>query len=117
MVVGGNGFAAGSVSGHVALLSGSGEKRWRRDLDGGVTGLVLLEAAGEEMIVAGTSEGWIVFVSLEGEVIGSHRMEAGVTVLTPLALHGVSGLLVGTEGGEVSAVSPGPASFGLRMNP
>ena len=117
VVVGGNGFAAGSVSGQVALLSGSGEKRWHRDLDGGVTGLVLLRSRDEEMIVAGTSEGWIVFVSLEGEVIGSHRMEAGVTVLTPLALHGVSGLLVGTEGGEVSAVSPGPASFGLRMNP
>ena len=69
------------------------------------------------MIVAGTSEGWIVFVSLEGEVIGSHCMEAGVTVLTPLALHGVSGLLVGTVGGKVSAVSPGPTPFGLRMNP
>ncbi len=111
------GFAAGSESGHVALLSSTGKKRWRRDLDGGVTGLILLKDDKAETIVAGTSEGWVVFLSLDGEVVGSHRMEAGVTVLTRLALPGLSGLLVGTHGGGVSAVSPGPAPFDLRINP
>ena len=115
--VGGDGIAAGSESGHVALLNGTGEKRWRRDLDGGVTGMVLLEADGEEMIVAGTSDGWIVFLSLAGEVVGSHRMEAGVSVLTPLTLPGASGLLVGTDGGSLSALSPCPTSFDLRITP
>ena len=117
VAVPGKGFAAGSESGHVALLSGTGKKRWRRDLDGGVTGLILLKDDKAETIVAGTSEGWVVFLSLDGEVVGSHRMEAGVTVLTRLALPGLSGLLVGTHGGGVSAVSPGPAPFDLRINP
>ena len=116
LMVAGHGFAAGSVSGHMALLSDRGEKRWRRDLDGGVTGMALLETDGQEAIVAGTSDGWVVFLSIDGEVIASHRMAAGVTVLAPLAHSGVSGLLVGTEGGDVRAFSPGPAPFGLRMN-
>ena len=110
-------IAVGTGSGHVALLSGTGKKRWRRDLDGGVTGLILLKDDEAETIVAGTTEGWVVFLSLDGEVVGSHRMEAGVTVLTRLALPGLSGLLVGTHGGGVSAVSPGPAPFDLRINP
>ncbi len=105
VVVGGTGFVAGSESGHVALLSGRGEKRWRRDLNGAVTGLVLFEAGEEEVIVAGTSEGWIVFLSLGGEVIGSHRLDGGVTVLTRLALPEASGLLVGTDAGVVTALS------------
>lgn len=106
VAVPGKGFAAGSESGHVALLSGTGRKRWRRDLDGGVTGLILLKDDKAETVVAGTSEGWVVFLSLDGEVVGSHRMEAGVTVLTRLVLPGWSGLLVGTHGGGVSAFSP-----------
>ena len=109
VVVGGDGVAAGSESGHVALLNGRGGKRWRRDLDGAVTGLALFEAGGEEMIAAGTSDGWIVFLSLAGEVVGSHRMDEGVTVLTPLTLSGAPGLLVGTDGGRVCALSPGAA--------
>lgn len=113
----GSGFAAGSVSGHVALLTGAGGKRWRRDLDGAVTGLVILEAGGEEMIVAGTSDGWVVFLSPDGEVAGSHRMEAGVTVLKSLTVLGESALLVGTDGGGVSALRPDPAAFDLRINP
>ncbi len=117
VTVGGNGFAAGSVSGHVALLTGGGGKRWRRDLDGAVTGLLLIGTGDLGMIVAGTSDGWIVFLSLEGEVVGSHRMEAGVTVLKSLTVQGESALLVGTEGGSVSALSPDPAAFDLRINP
>ncbi len=107
VTVGRYGFAAGSESGHVALLSGTGGKRWHRDLDGAVTGLVLLEAGEAETIVAGTSDGWIVFLSQDGEIAGSHRMEAGVTVLSRLSLPGLSGLLVGTDGGRVSALSSG----------
>lgn len=117
VAVGGYGFAAGSVSGHVALLGGTGEKRWRRDLDGAVTGLVILEAGGEEMIVAGTSDGWVVFMSPDGEVAGSHRMESGITVLKPLTVPGESCLLVGTDGGSVSVLRPDPAAFDLRNNP
>ena len=105
VVVGGTGFVAGSESGHVALLSGRGEKRWRRDLNGAVTGLVLFEAGEEEVIVAGTSEGWIVFLSLEGEIVGSHRLDGGMTALAGLDLADGSGLLVGTDTGVVTALS------------
>lgn len=115
--VGGDTIAAGSESGHVALLNGRGGKRWRRDLDGGVTGMVLLNAEGRDVIVAGTSDGWIVFLSIDGEVIGSHRLESGVTVLTPLTLPGAPGLVVGTDGGGLSALSPCPTSFDLRITP
>ncbi len=117
VTVGGKGFAAGSESGHVALLNGRGKKRWRRDLDGGVTGMVLLEAAGEKMIAAGTSDGWVVFLSIDGEVLGSHRMAAGVTVLSRLSSPGKPGLLVGTDGGILCALSTGAAPLELRMNP
>ena len=117
VAVGGKGFAAGSESGHVALLNGRGKKRWRRDLDGGVTGMVLLEVDGEEMIAAGTSDGWVVFLSIDGEVLGSHRMAAGVTVLFRLSSPRKPGLLAGTDGGILCALSTGAAPLELRMNP
>ncbi len=105
VVVSGTGFVAGSESGNVALLSAEGERRWRRDLNGAVTGLVLFEAGEEEVIVAGTSEGWIVFLSLEGEIVGSHRLDGGMTALAGLDLADGSGLLVGTDTGVVTALS------------
>ena len=105
LVVGRTGFAAGSESGNVALLSGGGEKRWRRDLNAAVTGLVLLESGEEELIVAGTSDGWIVLLSLKGEILGSHLVDGGVTALAGLDLADGPGLLVGTDTNAVTALS------------
>ena len=56
-VVGRTGFAAGSESGNVALLNPGGERRWRRDLNAAVTGLVLLDGGDEELIAAGDFRG------------------------------------------------------------
>ena len=105
LVVGRTGFVAGSESGHVALLRGGGEKRWRRDLNAAVTGLVLLDDGEEEVIVAGTSDGWIVLLSLQGEIVGSHLVDGGVTALAGLDLAEGSGLLVGTDTNAVTALS------------
>ncbi len=78
-------------------MSGGGEKRWRRDLNAAVTGLVLLDDGEEEVIVAGTSDGWIVLLSLKGEILGSHLVDGGVTALAGLDLADGPGLLVGTD--------------------
>ncbi|MCK4580818.1 MAG: PQQ-binding-like beta-propeller repeat protein, partial [Dehalococcoidia bacterium] len=99
-------FVAGSENGNVALLGSDGQKRWRRDLDAAVTGLVVFDLGGNgrKVIAAGTSEGWVVLLSPEGEIVGSHRMDAGVSTLTLLTLPDGSGLLVGTEEGLVAAL-------------
>jgi len=100
-----SGFVAGSESGNLALLNPDGHRRWRRDLNAAVTGVVVLEpgANHEAVIAAGTSEGWLVLLSSEGEILGSHRTEAGVTALISLILPDGPGLLVGTEGGHLAA--------------
>jgi outer membrane protein assembly factor BamB len=100
----GTAFVAGSESGNVALLSGEGERLWRRDLDAPVTGLALL-GGGQDVIAAGTAAGWVVLLSLEGEIVGCHQMEAGVSALTAAALDdGSAGLVVGAEDGRVVAL-------------
>ncbi|MDE2999907.1 MAG: PQQ-binding-like beta-propeller repeat protein [Gemmatimonadota bacterium] len=101
----GGGLAAGSDSGNVALLSPGGERRWRRDLNAAVKGLVLLDDGNEAVIAAGTSEGWIVLLSLEGEVVGNQLLEGKVSALAALDLAGGPGLLAGTDRGAITALS------------
>ncbi len=98
-------LVAGSESGNVALLSAEGGRRWRRDLNAAVTGLVLLDDGEEEVIAAGTSGGWIVLLSLRGEIVGNHRLDGGISALAALDPADGPGLLVGTDTNAVTALS------------
>ena len=69
------------------------ERRWRRDLNAAVTGLLHLDDGDEEVVAAGTSEGWFVLLSLEGEVAGNYNLEGGVSALAGLSLIDRPGLL------------------------
>jgi hypothetical protein len=90
-------LVAAGESGNVALLTPTGERIWRRDLDAPVTGLALLPGDGEERIAASTAAGWVLLLSPQGELLGSTRLEAGITVLRRCD----SALLVGTAAGQV----------------
>jgi len=97
-------LVAGSRSGNVAGLGPDGQRRWRRDLESPVTGLISLSWPGVgETIAVGTANGWLVLLSPEGEITGGMRLESGVTCLQACDPEDGPRLLVGTAGGAIRA--------------